>query len=268
MMDMIIQASDISVHIKDKRILHGISLGIEKGKIYSIIGPNGSGKTTLLRAMSRNLKPSKGCVNLNGENIFRKPTRQVAREMAVLTQSHSGMNDVSVRQLISYGRFAHRDWWKGKQKEDGTIINECIEKTGLNEFADRRISTLSGGERQRAWIAMALAQKPQILILDEPTTFLDISHQLEVLELVSRLNADEGITILMVLHDINHAARYSDELIVIKDGKLFGSGEPWDMLTPQILQEVFDVEAVITKDAHMDKPVFYAKCVKRSEAAS
>ncbi len=260
-MNSILTAKNVSVHIKDHQIISNVSLKIERGKVYSIIGPNGSGKTTMLRALSRNIKPTSGSVSLNGQNIFHMPSKQIAREMAVLTQTHSNMNDVSVRQLISYGRFAHRDWWKGKDPQDKHIIDECIAKTGMKQFENRRISTLSGGERQRAWIAMALAQKPQILILDEPTTFLDISHQLEVLELVSRLNEEEGITILMVLHDINHAARYSDELIVICEGEKYASGEPWEILTSQVFMDVFRVEAVITSDLHNDKPIFYAKSV-------
>jgi iron complex transport system ATP-binding protein len=264
-MTEIIKARNITVDIRKKQILNGISINVEKGKIYSIIGPNGSGKTTLLRVISRNLKPAQGDVLLNGQNVHRMNTKKTAKTMAVLTQVHSGMNDVTVRQLISYGRFAHRDWWKAKDSKDTDIIDDCIEKTGLERFSERKISTLSGGERQRAWIAMSLAQKPQILILDEPTTFLDISHQLEVLELVARLNKDENITILMVLHDINHAARYSDELIVIKDGKVYANGVPSQVLTPAIFREVFNVEADISQNGQSSKPYFYAKCVLKEE---
>ncbi len=264
-MTEIIKARNITVDIRKKPILNGININVEKGKIYSIIGPNGSGKTTLLRVISRNLKPVQGDVLLNGQNVHRMNTKKTAKIMAVLTQVHSGMNDVTVRQLISYGRFAHRDWWKAKDKEDTEIIDDCIKKTGLERFSERKISTLSGGERQRAWIAMSIAQKPQILILDEPTTFLDISHQLEVLELVERLNKDENITILMVLHDINHAARYSDELIVIKEGKVYANGEPSEVLTPAIFREVFNVEADISQDGQSSKPYFYAKSVLKDE---
>jgi len=260
-MKNVLAAENIQVKIKDKQIIDDISFSIEPGKIYSIIGPNGSGKTTLLRAISRNLKPNHGSVYLKGKNIFKSPSKHTARIMAVLTQVHSGMNDVTVSQLISYGRFAHRDWWKGKEQQDSEIIDECIEKTNLTEFRNRKINTLSGGERQRAWIAMALAQKPELLIMDEPTTFLDISHQLEVMELISKLNQEGSITILMVLHDINHAARFSDELFVIKEGKLYAKGRPWEIINPKLLQEVFNVEASITEDEEMKKPIFYAKRV-------
>ena len=264
-MTEIISAKNISVEIKNKQILNDVDIKVERGKVYSIIGPNGSGKTTLLRVLSRNLKPATGSVMLNGQNILRMNTKKTARVMAVLTQVHSGMNDVTVRQLISYGRFAHRDWWQARESHDTEIIDDCIEKTGLKAFTERKISTLSGGERQRAWIAMSLAQKPQILILDEPTTFLDISHQLEVLELVSRLNREEDITILMVLHDINHAARYSDEVIVIKDGSVHAAGRPCEVLTTGVFREVFNVEAAISADEQGDKPYFYAKSVLKEE---
>lgn len=257
----VLAAKNINVKIKDKQILNDITLEIEAGKIYSIIGPNGSGKTTLLRVISRNLKPNYGTVFLKGKNVFKLSSKHTARIMAVLTQIHSGMNDVTVSQLISYGRFAHRDWWKGKERKDSEIIDECIKKTNLEEFRNRKINSLSGGESQRAWIAMALAQKPELLILDEPTTFLDISHQLEVMELISKLNKEDNITILMVLHDMNHAARFSDELFVIKEGKLYAKGRPWDILKPKLLQEVFNVEAIITEDEEMKKPIFYAKRV-------
>ena len=260
-MKYVLVAKNIQVKIRDKKIIKNISINIESGKIYSILGPNGSGKTTLLRAISRNLRPTNGSVHLKGKNIFKISSKHTARIMAVLTQIHSGMNNITVSQLVSYGRFAHRDWWKGKQLKDSEIIDECIEKTNLEKLKNRNMNTLSGGERQRAWIAMALAQKPELLILDEPTTFLDISHQIEIMELISKLNEEDNITILMVLHDINHAARYSDELIVLKEGRLYASGRPWDMLKPEILQEVFNIEAVITEDKEIKKPIFYAKRV-------
>lgn len=261
MTSSVIEAQNLSINIKNKSILQDINFNVQANKIYSIIGPNGSGKTTLLRAITRNLKPSAGQVRLNGKNIQKMFSKEVARSMAFLTQTHAGMSDVNVHQLISYGRFAHREWWQGKQQEDIEIIEECIQKTGLKDLANRKISTLSGGERQRAWIAMALAQKPKILILDEPTTFLDVSHQLETLELISYLNETENITVLMVLHDINHAARFSDELIIIQGGTLFAQGDPWEMLTPENLSEVFRIRAHISEDSETNKPIFYAKSV-------
>lgn len=250
---------NLSVMIRNQLILSEVSVSIEKGKIYAIIGPNGSGKTTLLRALTRNVKLSTGSVSLFNESIHKMSSKKVARTMAVLTQTHSGMNDVTVKELVSYGRFSHKQWYQGKGKEDDDIIEDCLMKTGLESFSNRKISTLSGGERQRAWIAMALAQKPDLLVLDEPTTFLDIAHQLEILELVSELNKKEGLTILMVLHDINHAARYSDHVFVIKSGKLYKEGSPWEILTQNTLKEVFCVSAIISEDQMSGKPIFYAK---------
>ncbi len=261
MPDSIVEVQNLSITFREKTILDGINLRVQPRKIYSIIGPNGSGKTTLLRTITRNLKPATGQVKLNGVNIHKMPSKAVARSMAFLTQTRSGRSDVDVRQLVSYGRFAHREWWKGNQRQDLEIIEECIHKTGLDDLANRKISTLSGGEQQRAWIAMALAQKPKILILDEPTTFLDVSHQLEILELITNLNVTDDITVLMVLHDINHAARFSDELVIIHQGTLFAHGDPWDMLTPKNLSEVFRIKAHISEDNETKKPVFYAKSV-------
>ncbi len=261
MSEAVIKVENLSVSYKDDPILYDISLSIEKGKIYSIVGPNGCGKTTLIRTMSRNLKPSSGRVLLDGHNIFRTNTKLVARKMAVLGQSNTAMTDVSVGTLVQYGRFAHKRWWEGQSGEDEKIVEWALEKTGTTELKARKLNSLSGGERQRALIAMAVAQKPEVLLLDEPTTYLDISHQLEIMELVRRLNQEEGITIVMVLHDMNHAARYSDELIVLKDKKIYRQGDPWQVIRDGILEDVFRVEAEIMSDRETEKPVFYAKRV-------
>jgi iron complex transport system ATP-binding protein len=261
MMNAILNIENLKIKVPGREIIPDFSAQIDRGKIYSIIGPNGSGKTTLLRAISRNLKPARGTVFLNGRDIFKSGSKAVARQMAVLSQTHNDSSDISVRELVTYGRFAHREWWKGKSDEDKNIIEWAIKRTNLKECEDRKINTLSGGERQRAWIAMAIAQKPQILLLDEPTTFLDISHQLEVLELVQSLNKEDGITIVMVLHDINYATRYADELIVIKEGNLFARGNPGEIINHEILKEVFNVEAEINQDKGTGKPVFYPRKV-------
>ncbi len=262
--DMIITVCNLRVAYKETLILEDINLEIQKGKIYSIIGPNGCGKTTLLRAMSRNLKPDRGQVLLNKQNIFKTRTKLVAQKMAVLGQNNTTMSDVTVKTLVSYGRFAHKKWWEGQAGGDNDIVDWALEKTGMTELQHRKINTLSGGERQRAWLAMAVAQKPEVLLLDEPTTYLDISHQLEIMELVSRLNREDGITIVMVLHDMNHAARFSDELIVIKDRGIYKQGDPWQVVGDGVLEDVFRVEADIITDADTNKPVFYAKKVVKS----
>lgn len=259
--NVILSVENLSVSYKEKNVIENVNIDIEKGKVYSIIGPNGCGKTTLIRTMSRSIKPKNGYVKLYNNDIFKIKTKNVARKMAILSQSNASMSEVTVKTLVQYGRFAHKEWWQGSNSGDNEIVEWAINKTGLEKYKDRKISTLSGGERQRAWIAMAIAQKPEILLLDEPTTYLDISHQLEIMELVSKLNKEENITIVMVLHDINHAARYSDELIVIKDKQVYTKGNPWEVLESNVLKDVFRVEAEVSKDKETNKPIFYAKKV-------
>jgi len=256
-MKFILNAEDIKISIKNKNIIKSFSYSFGQAKIYSIIGPNGSGKTTLLRALSRNLKPSSGDVKLYGKSIYKQNTKEVAKKLAVLSQVHSSMTDIKVRDLVSYGRYSHRAWWKGNNSNDIDMIEWAIEKTGMKKFENRKINTLSGGERQRAWIAMAIAQKPNVLLLDEPTTFLDIGHQLELLKLIYKLNREEKITIIMVLHDLNQAVHYSDELLIIKDGELVKDGSPWEMLEENVFEKIFNVKGSITKDKETGKPIFF-----------
>ena len=263
MSNVMMQVNHLSAGYQGHKVIEDISFQVEQGKIYSIIGPNGCGKTTLIRAVSRNIRPSAGQVLLDGENIYKMNTRKVAQKVAVLSQSNNTMSDVSVRTLVQYGRFAHMAWWQGRSAQDERIVDWALEKTGMADFANRKINALSGGERQRAWIAMSIAQKPEILLLDEPTTYLDISHQLEIMELVARLNREENITILMVLHDINHAVRYPDELIVLQDHRIYRQGDPWSILSSDVLEKVFRVQAQITADSENGTPIFYAKAVIR-----
>ena len=262
--DTVIKIENLRVAFKETLVLEGINLEIKKGRVYSIIGPNGCGKTTLLRAMSRNLKPDGGRIFLNKQDIFRTRTKLVAQKMAVLGQSNTVMSDVTVKTLVHYGRFAYKKWWEGQFSGDNDIVDWALEKTGMTSLQNRKVTTLSGGERQRAWLAMAVAQKPEVLLLDEPTTYLDICHQLEIMELVSRLNRADNITIVMVLHDMNHAARYSDELIVLKDKGIYKQGDPWQVIKNGVLEDVFKVEAEIMTDSETKKPVFYAKKVVKT----
>lgn len=253
----ILTVENIRVNYGEKEVLKGINLNIEQGKIVSIIGPNGCGKTTLLRVMSRNLKPKAGNVLLNGENIYKLKSKTLAKNMAILSQNNGCPEDICIRDLVAYGRHAHKKIFSGFTDEDEGIIDWAIKRTGLDNIKDRKVATLSGGERQRAWIAMAIAQKPKILLLDEPTTYLDISHQLELLDLIKSLNEEEKITIVMVLHDINEAAKYSHELIVIKNGELHCKGTPYDIINDKMLKQVFRVEAEINEDINTKKPVIY-----------
>lgn len=244
----ILSAECLSVGFGEKMIIDGLSLAVEQEKILSVVGPNGSGKSTLLKALSRNLKPRHGLVKLDGQDIRGFSAQRLARQMAVLHQASRAPADLTVRDLVEYGRFPYQQWWKGQNKEDEKIVEWALAQTGLTDLAPRLVNTLSGGEQQRAWIAMALAQKPRILLLDEPTTYLDISHQLEVLELVTSLNKEQGITIVMVLHDMNHAARYSDTIAVLRQGQVYSAGKPVDIINPKMLREVFGVEADIWLD--------------------
>lgn len=248
------KAENLSVGFDGKCVLENLTLAVEKGQIISIIGPNGSGKSTLLKALSRSLKPDKGSVYLDGNNLAQLSAKAVARKMAVLPQSPQTPRDLTVRDLVEYGRYPHQNWWQGKSQEDDQWVDWALVQTGLRKMADRIVSTLSGGERQRVWIAMALAQKPEILLLDEPTTYLDICHQLEIMELLADFNREHTITVAMVLHDIQQAAKYSDGIAVLQQGKIFAFGKPIDVITSHTLREVFGVESVITID-NVGRPV-------------
>ncbi len=240
----------IAVRFGDRAVIQQLSLAVEAGTILSIIGPNGSGKSTLLKALSRNIQPLAGVVLLDGEDIRCLTGKQLARRLAILHQTAAAPADLTVRDLVEYGRFPFRKWWKGGGTvADKDIVDWALAQTGMEPVADRAINTLSGGERQRAWIAMALAQRPEVLLLDEPTTHLDISHQLEILDLVAKLNQEQQITILMVLHDINYASYYSDTVAVLARGKLSAVGRPGEVVTPSMLREVFKVEADVWLNA-------------------
>ena len=256
----ILQVNDLTVSFREKTVLEHVSFSVERGKIYSIVGKNGCGKTTLLRAISRSRRPDSGTILLEGKDIYRLPAKSVARTMAILSQNNDTMSDVSVEVLTGYGRYAHKRWFERSASEDRRIVEWAMERAGVAELRSRKINTLSGGERQRAWLSMLLAQKPQVMLLDEPTTYLDIAHQLEIMELVADLNRREGITILMVLHDINHAAHYSDSLIVVDDHRVYKEGAPWELIRDGVLEEVFGVETEILKSAD-GEPIFYAKRV-------
>ena len=246
----------ITIKYGQKVILQDLSLDIPKSRIVSLIGANGCGKSSLLKTISRAVVPKTGYPVYNGEPILKCPPKQVARKIAYLAQVHSSPPDIDVSTLVSYGRYPYMKFGHGLTGKDKTIVDDAIHMTGLTELRSHAINTLSGGERQRAWIAMTVAQQPEILILDEPTTYLDIGYQVDVLELVRKLNAERGITILMVLHDLNLAARYSDALYMIKDGTVFDSGTPSEVLTKENLRHVFGIDAQIFSDPIYHCPFF------------
>lgn len=247
---------NVSVQYGKKSILTNLSLEVPKGKVMTLIGQNGCGKSTLLRIIPRAVTPKSGFCTLDDRPICAYPSKILARRIAYLAQVHTSPPDIDVRTLVSYGRYPYRRAGRGLTKADGEIIANVIRLTGLKTLSEQPLSTLSGGERQRAWIAMTVAQEPEILILDEPTTYLDIGYQMEVLELVRHLNRTLGITILMVLHDLNLAARYSDILAAIRDGSVYTSGTPNEVLTPENLRALFDIDATVTRDRAHDCPFF------------
>ncbi|GEM44685.1 ABC transporter ATP-binding protein [Deinococcus cellulosilyticus] len=237
-----------------KAIIEDMSIDLTSGGIISLIGPNGSGKSTLLKSLARLLPPSSGSVMLDGKDIHRLPTKQVAQKLAILPQSPSAPEGLTVEELVWFGRHPHQKLLGGKSKEDQDLVQWALTQTGMTIFAKTLLENLSGGQRQRAWIAMSLAQGTPLLLLDEPTTYLDLSHQLEVLHLIQRLNKDQKKTILMVLHDLNQAVRYSSHLVVVKEGKVFAQGEPAEIMTHELLQEVFGLKAHIIEDPDTGKP--------------
>lgn len=249
-------AEQIGVGYSERAVLHDLSLHIRHGQITALVGPNGSGKSTLLKALARLLQPSKGSILLDGKAIHTLSTTQVARQMAILPQGPTAPHGLTVRELVEQGRYPHVGALRMLKTQDHAAIEMALALTHMNEFAHRALDSLSGGERQRAWIALTLAQDTPILLLDEPTTFLDIGHQLEVLELVQQLNRERSMTIVLVLHDLNQAARYADRMVVLNRGQVRADGTPSAVLTPDLLAEVFGVRANIVADPVTGAPVF------------
>lgn len=241
---MALAVEQLTVAVADKVILENVNLSFPEGKITSVIGPNGAGKSTLLKAAAGLNSHYKGHVTLDGQDINEISRNALAHKLAVLPQGMQTPADISVEQLVDYGRFPYRSWLKrGNQQEDKEAVEWAMEATKIQHLRKQQVSSLSGGERQRTWIAMALAQRPEILLLDEPTTYLDIAHQLEVLEIVRSINEKWGMTIIMVLHDLNQAAKYSHNLVVVKNKGIIKEGTPSEVLTVEFLAEVFGVKA-------------------------
>lgn len=247
--------SALDVAYEERLIVKGLNLSIPTGKITALVGSNGSGKSTIIKTMARIMKPKAGQVLLDGKSIHQQTTKEVARQLAILPQNPTAPDGLTVKELISYGRFPYQKGFGNLSKQDHEAIQSAIEVTGLLEFADRAVDHLSGGQRQRAWIAMALAQDTDILFLDEPTTFLDMAHQLEVLKLLQKLNETEGRTIVMVVHDLNHATRYAQHMVCIKQGNVLGEGSPQEVMTPDLLRNVFGIEADIVPDPRTGVPL-------------
>ncbi|REK71344.1 ABC transporter ATP-binding protein [Paenibacillus paeoniae] len=247
--------SGLDISYEERKIVQNLNISIPQGKITALVGANGSGKSTILKTMARIMNPSKGSVLLDGKSIHKQSTKEVAKQLAILPQNPTAPDGLTVSELVAYGRFPYQKGFGSLSKEDRAIVKWAVESTGMADFADRPVDQLSGGQRQRAWIAMALAQETDILFLDEPTTFLDMAHQLEVLHLLQKLNEMNNRTIVMVVHDLNHAARYAHHMIAIKSGVVKGEGSPVEVITPEIMREVFNIEADIVPDPRTGLPL-------------
>lgn len=238
-----INVKNLSVSYDSNKIIENMNLNIPENKISIIIGSNGCGKSTLLKTLARVIKPDTGEIFINEKNIKEQKEKDIAKKVAFLPQGPSCPSGITVRELVAYGRFPHQRLVGGLTKHDKDAIDFAIKETDLYEFKDREVESLSGGQRQRAWIAMVLAQETDIIMLDEPTTYLDMSYQLEVLEVLERLNKEKKITIIIVLHELNNACRFADNIIGLKKGKIVCEGKPMDVINKENLREIYDIEA-------------------------
>ena len=251
----ILRAKDLKIAYGERVIVEGMDLSIARDKITTIIGPNGSGKSTLLKAITRLIHFQEGSVFLEGKDLLSFKPKALASRIAVLPQIHTAPADFRVKDLVSYGRMPYQKMLSGKSREDERIVEWAMERTGVAAFRDKSIYEISGGEAQRVWIATVLAQQPQVLFLDEPTTYLDIAYQLEMMQLVKRLNRETGIGIVMVLHDLAQAMEVSDHVIVIKKGKKYAEGKPEEVITCRMMKDVYDVQCEIMRIQGRTKPL-------------
>ncbi len=250
-----LRADAVRLAYGDKVVVDGLDLDLLGGTITAVIGPNGCGKSTLLRALGRLMPTKSGHVYLDGKRIDRTSSREVARILGVLPQAPVAPEGLTVADLVARGRHPHQAWYRQWSSSDQDVVAQALAWTGMADLAERPVDELSGGQRQRAWISMALAQGTDLLLLDEPTTFLDLAHQVDVLDLIERLHVETGRTVLMVLHDLNLAARYAQRLVAMKDGAIVASGPPAEVLTEAMLAEVFDLDARVITDPVAGTPL-------------
>lgn len=250
-----LHAEGLRLAYGDRLVIDGLDLAIPPERITVIVGPNACGKSTLLRALARLLPPSAGRVRLDGRAIHTVPTKELARRIGILPQSPVAPDGITVLDLVGRGRAPHQTWWRQWSRADESAVFGALEATGMRELADRPVDELSGGQRQRAWIAMALAQDTELMLLDEPTTFLDLAHQLDVLDLVVDLNRRRGKTVVMVLHDLNHACRYADHVVAMNGGRIVAQGTPVEVITADLVDEVFGVRCQVVTDPVSGTPL-------------
>ncbi|MCQ1581303.1 ABC transporter ATP-binding protein [Streptomyces parvus] len=247
-------ARDITVGYGDRTVIDQLDVAIPSGVITTIIGPNGCGKSTLLRTLTRLLKPTGGTVVLDGEDIGTLRTKDVAKKLGLLPQAPVAPEGLTVADLVARGRHPHQSWLRQWSSDDADVVRRALAMTGVADLADRTVDSLSGGQRQRVWISMTLAQGTDLLLLDEPTTYLDLAHAIDVLDLVDDLH-ESGCTVVMVLHDLNLATRYSDNLVVMRGGAVLAQGHPRDVITPELLHEAFGLRAKVVDDPVGDRPL-------------
>ncbi|WP_399087115.1 ABC transporter ATP-binding protein [Streptomyces sp. BBFR2] len=248
-------ARELTLAYEDRTVVDGLDLDVPQGAVTVVVGPNACGKSTLLRALGRLLRPRRGAVFLDGADLARIPTKQIARSLGLLPQTPVAPEAITVADLVARGRQPHQHWWQQWSAEDERAVTEAMERTDVAQLAERAVDELSGGQRQRVWIAMALAQETDLLLLDEPTTYLDIAHQVEVLDLVRQLNHERGRTVVAVLHDLNQAARYADHLVAMRAGRVVAEGPPGEVVTAELVREVFGLEAVVIPDPVTGSPL-------------
>ncbi|WP_280860274.1 ABC transporter ATP-binding protein [Streptomyces sp. SAI-144] len=247
-------ARGVTVGYGGRMVINGLDVAIPPGVITTIIGPNGCGKSTLLRTLSRLLKPTRGTVVLDGDDIVKLRTRDVAKKLGLLPQAPVAPEGLTVSDLVARGRHPHQSWLRQWSSDDAAVVERALAMTGVSDLADRPVDSLSGGQRQRVWISMTLAQGTDLLLLDEPTTYLDLAHAIDVLDLVDDLH-ESGCTVVMVLHDLNLATRYSDNLVVMREGAILAQGHPRDVITAELLHETFGLRAKVIDDPVGDRPL-------------
>ncbi|MFC9494493.1 ABC transporter ATP-binding protein [Streptomyces sp. NPDC056982] len=250
-----LSTSALTLAYEDRTVVHDLDLAVPDGRVTVIVGPNACGKSTTLRALGRLLKPRSGSVLLDGEALTRLPTKKIAQQIGLLPQTPVAPEAITVADLVARGRQPHQHWWQQWSDADERAVTEAMERTDVAALADRSVDELSGGQRQRVWIAMALAQETELLLLDEPTTYLDIAHQVEVLDLVRQLNHDKDRTVVLVLHDLNQAARYADHLVAMKSGRIVAEGPPTEVVTADLVREVFGLDCVVVPDPVTGSPL-------------
>lgn len=250
-----LRGENLTLGYGKKIVASDLTVSIPDGHFTAIIGPNGCGKSTLLRTLSRLMTPAQGSVFLDGEPIQRFASKEVARRIGLLAQNATTPGDITVQELVARGRYPHQPLFTRWRKEDEEAVTRAMNATGITDLALQSVDTLSGGQRQRAWIAMVLAQETSIMLLDEPTTWLDISHQIDLLELLSDLNRTQGYTLAAVLHDLNQACRYATHLIALRDGKIVAEGAPKEIVTPELIERIYGMRCMIIDDPVVGTPL-------------